>query len=70
MTLTTCRAYELGPIPYTVIRDYGRDLALGEDQLERLISVITQADQWFRGEIILEMKNGQGNPDNKGKPNG
>jgi hypothetical protein len=64
MYLGTCRAYELGPIPYTVILDYGRDLDLNEEQLERLISVVTQVDQWFRGEIFLEIKNAQDKPPN------
>lgn len=56
LVLGTCRAYELGPIPYTVIRDYGRDLELDEEQLERLIGVITQTDQWLRGEIGAEIQ--------------
>lgn len=64
MVLTTCRAYELGPIPYLVIRDYGRELDLEEEQLDRLIHVIIQVDQWFRGEIILELNKAQEKPAN------
>lgn len=55
MVLDTCRNYELGPIPYPVIRDYGLELELDEEQLERMIDVISRTDQWLRGEIGAEI---------------
>lgn len=54
--LDTCRRFELGPIPFTVIRNYGMDLEIDEEQLERFVAVIIRADQWLRGEIGAEIQ--------------
>lgn len=56
MLLGSCRRYELGPIPYDIILDYCHKLELDEEQEERMISVLTQVDEWWRGEIWAEIK--------------
>lgn len=47
MELNTCRAFELGPIPYIAIKQYCGDLKLTDEQTESVLFVIRQIDLWY-----------------------
>lgn len=49
--LDTCRLVENGPIPYVTIKEYGLNLEMDDDQLDRFIGVILDVDKWFMEEI-------------------
>jgi hypothetical protein len=59
--LDTCRSFELGPIPYTVIRDYAFEYELDEEQIERFFDIIAQVDLWLREEIRKDIKTAMDN---------
>lgn len=57
------RNFELGPIPYNIIKDYANDLDMDYDQFERFRQVIASVDRYYIKKISEEMtrSHGRGN---------
>lgn len=61
--LDTCRAFELGPIPYFRMMEYADQFELTIPQAERFIAILTECDIWLRAELRKEEATRQAPPD-------
>lgn len=60
--LSSCRNFELGPIPYLAVRQFCEDIGWNEAQFERLLYVIREVDEWkINRELSKVNKKGSGN---------